>query len=205
MRTTTRLIAACLGVLLLIPATASAAPKDGKGQGHQQTETNQAQDCFYDSGELAGTASFSGTNDLWPPNHKYRDATAVWQTADPEDDFVGMYSATHNQFNEDGTEFNGAGNTSDDIVDDAGQNSGVLMSDDAGTDTADYQIRAERAGTDQDGRTYSITGDWTITDSNGDEGSTTCDFEFFVYVPHDQGNRNNQGRPDFGDALVTLF
>lgn len=188
-----RTLALSLAAALLTTSAAVAAPGNGqgKGQGHQQTQTDQLHECFYDDGERAGTARFTGTDDLWPPNHKYRDATAVWATDDADDSFMGMYDATHNQLDAEGNEMNGSGNTQDDIIDDA-ENSGVLNSEAYGNpQVVNFQIRAERSGRDKAGRTYTITGDWTITDDEDASRQADCAFEFSIHVPHDQGKRQN--------------
>jgi hypothetical protein len=51
-----------------------------------------------------------------------------------------------------------------------------------GTDDRSFSLRADRAGTSQDGRIYTVT--YKATDACGNEATASAT----VTVPHDQGN-----------------
>ncbi|NOR48555.1 MAG: hypothetical protein GQ533_11020 [Methanosarcinaceae archaeon] len=112
---------------------------------------------------------------LWPPNHKMVDITATVTVSDICDaaPTVVLTSITSDEpDNTHGTPWdadNGAsgdGNTNNDI-----------QGDDIGSEDYEFQLRAERCGT-EDGRTYTIT--YTVTDASGN----SADASATVVVPH---------------------
>ena len=114
---------------------------------------------------------------LWPPNHKMVDIVATVTVSDICDvaPSVVLTSITSDEpDNTHGTPWdadNGAsgdGNTNDDIQ------------ADIGTEDCDFQLRAERCGT-EDGRVYTIT--YTVTDASGNSANAIATVE----VPHDMG------------------
>lgn len=182
---TTRLIAAALCALLLIPAAAGAQPsadKPGKGnhagQGPDGTP-DLAQDCD------GGTVEYDGPTDVWPPNHKLIPADLTF-TPDTDDMYSYSAMAGHDQV-VDGEELNGSGNTpfETDIafVQEDGTTTQMIMGMETGEQTFPMQVRAERSGRDMTGRTYTIAG--MVTYGMGEP----CDFAFEITVPHDQGKR----------------
>jgi hypothetical protein len=201
----TRLVAATLAVLLLIPATAMAGPKEGTN-GDRTRKEPRIQNC------AEGVIEYDGLTELWPPNHKASLGVLDFTPADPEQEYSYDVYAYHNQVLENAAEMNGSGNTplEEDITltirepqegeegvfeMETGRNhyTGMAVT---GTRTFDTSIIAERSGQDQDGRIYLIAGtvDFGDETEESDEDGT-CDFSFPVYVPHDQGNHNNEGRP----------
>lgn len=114
---------------------------------------------------------FTAPEELWPPNHKYRDVAII---ADGNDDdmvtveVMGMHDEVV-----DGEELNGSGNTGDDVS--------PAAATDMGTGSAEtaHQIRGERSGRG-DGRTYTF--DVLATFDEED-----CPAQFTAFVPHDQG------------------
>jgi hypothetical protein len=146
--------------------------------------------CKDQNGEEAGRIIYTGPVKLWPPNHKYNTATVTARDEDDGDMVTLTTSATHDQYDADtGAEQNGSGNTADDITPAADTDvSGT------GTATQNFQIRAERSGQDQTGRTYTITTKAVFTDSDGDNSSddeNTCTPDpFIITVPHDMRPSN---------------
>jgi hypothetical protein len=160
--------------------------------GGQDGSTNQ--ECVDDAtGHKAGDITYTGPLSMWPPNHKYEGATLTATAVDPEDAVNMTFTATHNQYLPDGSELNGSGNTANDITPQAGSVEGTGVASQA------FQIRSERSGREQEGRVYTISGTATFTDDLTPDGSsrtitgTSCDFEFTITVPHDQGH-GNKGR-----------
>lgn len=149
---------------------------------------------------------------LWPPNHKYFGDVAgenLYFLA--EDDDGGSVTlattGTHNQYDSEGAELNGSGNTGDEdgdgVADDVTPNEdGPLSAESTATapayaETADgsvqtnWMARAERAGTGVKAgvpnRTYTLTGMATF-----DDGS--CDLSIEIVVPHDMGKGTGNGK-----------
>jgi hypothetical protein len=146
-----------------------------------------------------GDETYSGPLELWPPNHKYDQGTLTVTAVDPEDGVNVVFTAGHDQFVTDAesgqaVEMNGSGNTSDDITPAAGELNGT------GVVSQVFDIRSERSGRALEGRTYTIEGTATFTDDlPAPDGSarevtgTSCDFAFYITVPHDQGQGNDEG------------
>ena len=110
---------------------------------------------------------------LWPPNHKMVEIVPTVTSNDICDasPIIGLYQITINE----GEKINtydpnyddtlGDGNTTDDIRIDPGNR---------------IYLRAERGGTNPEGRKYTIT--YKATDASGNAAMTSCE----VLVPHDQ-------------------
>jgi hypothetical protein len=152
---------------------------------------NTSNDTVMDCGN-GRTLTLHGPADLWPPNHKYY--TAINVTAvDPNGGSITLTTdGTHDQYDGD-TEANGSGHTADDIrandaqaVDGSGSTDQhpVAMETADGTVRTDWEARAERAGTIQDGRTYTLTGTAKFDDG------TNCTDSITMHVPHDMRPSN---------------
>lgn len=153
-----------------------------------ETITVTCEDAFAADG-VAGTVTYVGPTELWPPNHKYVPATVTWTDEDEGDNLSAVFTAGHDQFI-DGQEINGAGNTDNDITPAAGMPSGT------GSFSQEFLIRGERSGRVKEGRDYTISGTVMFTDSDTDASSnplgSSCDFSFTIHVPHDMGNGNGK-------------
>jgi hypothetical protein len=158
----------------VLSAFALVAPVIAKS-GNKYGDTVRAAACG-DDGSM--TVSIEGPEKLWPPNHKLVDV--VLTATDSDGDEVMLASeGTHDQYAEDGTEENGAGNTAVDVDPPAATGSGP------GSATTAHGVRAERAGPDQEGRTYTITYE---AEGGLDD---TCMGSFDIFVPHDmRGGRD---------------
>lgn len=143
------------------------------------------------SGSCADGSLTWTPDNIWPPNHKMQ-TIDIYYTV-PSDDVSGdqttitVGAITDDQAASDGSdELNGSGQpTAQQGLDWSGTgNSGTSAEGQTAHTTA--QVRAERSGTDQTGRTYSIQ--LMCTESNGmtmdpsGSGMTTIT----VTVPHDQ-------------------
>lgn len=167
------------------------------GDNPKEVRGSETQEC--DDEVLAinvGDETYTGPLELWPPNHKYDQGTLTVTANDLEDGVNVVFTAVHDQFVTDATtgeavEMNGSGNTTDDIVPAAGELNGT------GSVSQVFDIRSERSGRMLEGRTYTISGTATFTDDLVADGSarpitgTSCDFEFNITVPHDQGKGND--------------
>ena len=170
--------------------------------------------CTDDAGNVVGTVTYGGPLKMWPPNHKLQDVTITAAAVDPDDAVTLETAGTHDEFQEDGTEMVGAGNTDTDVSPPAASAAGT------GSATTTHALRSERSG-QGDGRTYTLDWQAKFTDSDMDgssAGSTpyveaTCGsadldmsgFEpnadaFLVEVPHDmrcgadwKGGNNGSG------------
>lgn len=135
-----------------------------------------------------GNVSWDPTN-LWPPNHKFQTINISYLSEDDEQYDTSKITVgliTHNQMLEDGTELNGSGHTA---VDSAGTgNSDTATEGDAEDPAATTaQVRGERSGREQAGRTYTIQ--VTCTDYNSAAPGATTESDtadLTVTVPHDQ-------------------
>jgi len=136
---------------------------------------------------------FHAPTDLWPPNHKYY--TDIWVEAiDGMGQNVTLNTdGTHNQYDGAGQEAAGSGNTADDIrANDADATTTsqstpthpAAMESGTGSVTTDWEARAERAGTIQDGRTYTLNGNAMFSDG------TSCSGSVNIFVPHDMRPSN---------------
>ena len=158
-----------------VTVTSKSAQNGGGGNGGTggKRETYGTQSLTCSDGN---TVVYSGPIEMWPPNHKYRDLTVTATDNEPSNTVTLTTTGTHDEFAEDGTEMNGAGNTDGDFFDvtpggtDSGQGQAVT----------EHRIRGERSGRG-DGRTYTIHA--LALFSDGEE----CEGDFTSTVPHDQG------------------
>lgn len=214
-----------IAALGLAGAFAVATPAIAAKGHDKQAERNRAiteaeapdQTCNFDGpgGSAALTIEYGGTTSIWPPNHKSVDDALVitWSLVDDGSDDNGMtdgalitFTAGHSQYDaETGEEAKGSGNTpgDSDITPQAGSIVLGSWEEEVGETSAtqSFTVRAERAGTDRDGRIYTVSGTAQYVDADGDDAdddSGSCDFELQTYVPHDQGNKNNGGNPYAG-------
>lgn len=131
-----------------------------------------------------GTVTWSPTS-IWPPNHKMKTVTVVYDENDGDGDTitVAIDSITHDQFATDGTELVGSGpqNAGPDAV--AGPE-GSAIDPDAAVTTG--QVRAERSGIEQKGRTYTLTVTCTDTGDQSDDDPQSETVTLTVSVPHDR-------------------
>ncbi len=167
-----------------VAAVAFAIPSMAD-QGHQ-TNGSPTVGCG------GGTVTWSPTS-VWPPNHKMTTVDISYTStntdnATEDQSRVTVDAITDDQILPDGSEMNGSGNT---LVDwDGVGNTGVAPKGSAAETNA--QIRVERSGQSQAGRTYTIT--VTCDDENsslGQAGTALSDdstmAQLTVNVPHDQG------------------
>ena len=123
---------------------------------------------------------------IWPPNHKMQTVNIAY-TSD-EDDLaydtsrVTVDLITHDQILADGTELNGSGNTPVDFTG-IGATGTAPEGEAAATSV---QIRQERSGREQDGRTYTINVTCSDYDSATGLLRESDTVELTVDVPHDQ-------------------
>jgi hypothetical protein len=166
-------LAASLGLVSAL----SAAP----GNKYASFERPAADGCQGgdDTGNGSLDVSITSPETLWPPNHK--GVPASIRAIDSDNDEVTLTTGgTHNQI-ANGEEYNGSGNTdpATDVNPPAASDTGQT----GNTATNQHQVRAERAGTDKAGRTYTLT--YTAT-GNGAGGNDSCTGTFTIFVPHDQ-------------------
>lgn len=169
-------------VALCVAAPAAAGPGNDPQGAKSQEQTDQQTVVCNDDGD---TIEYSGDPVLWPPNHKTQtyDLDAVDNGED--DATTSIFTAsTHDEYAEDGTEFNGSGNTDEDAQDAASSAEPATDADMDGRAETTVELRAERSGRG-DGRTYTIS-----ATAEFDEG--LCEAEFTVEVPHDM--RGDKGR-----------
>ena len=152
------LAATALAVSLALPVVAG---------GNKYDDTTASQACGDDS-----TVTYAGPLKLWPPNHKYV-PFSVTITDDSGDNVTLATEGVHEEYAEDGTEQNGAGNTADDV------SPAAATAEGAGSATTNHEARAERSGRG-DGRTYTIA-----YEATADNGLTECMGTFEIVVPHD--------------------
>lgn len=128
----------------------------------------------------APTFTFTGTQTMWPPNHKYRTFTTANLVASVQDNCDGtipVSSVVITKVTSDEIENgNGDGNTLKDIV--------------IANDCKSVQLRAEREG-NSDGRVYTIF--YSVTDAAGNVGTGTTK----VVVPHNPGQTAVDSGPHY--------
>ena len=193
-----------LFVAVLALAVAAIAGTGGAAaeQGHQSKTEVVTKDCINSlTGADEGDIVWNGPTTVWPPNHKYVQATISVTDIDDEpaaDGATVEAAGGHDQVLEDGTEMTGSGNT--DPATDAKPGAGT------GTPTAStvVEFRAERSGhkwTDGDpwrGRTYTYTVSGTT-----DNGLSSCEpVTFTSNVPHDMGNHNGSYKTTAAKTLA---
>jgi hypothetical protein len=117
---------------------------------------------------------------LWPPNHKFRDVTALGGT-DPEGELVALAIASVTQ---------------DEPLDDTGDADTAPDADRGGLPANQVSLRAERSG-DGDGRVYRV--EVVATDPAG----ASCSTLISIGVPHDQ--RTSASAVDTTAVVVDSF
>ncbi len=127
--------------------------------------------------QFGDTIALTGSQTLWPPNHKFRSYTITATSSNPMDE-VTVSSLVTNDEVIDGEEMNGAGNTAVDADPNPATGSGT------GSATTEQRIRGERSGRG-DGRTYTMTVTGTFGGFMG-VGGRSCTEQFTITVPHDQ-------------------
>lgn len=174
-------------IAFAVVTAASVMPYAGAKPDHKNRYSNNekvTQVCDSEGGKV----EYNGPLTLWPPNHKYNHGTITATADNPDDQVTLTTEATHDQVNEDGSEWNGAGNTpveGDIKTDDLNPATGT------GSASQTYDIRAERSGQrsalDEDGREgrhYLIAYEATFGDSE------PCIGSFQIFVPHDMRPSN---------------
>ncbi|HEX9823807.1 MAG TPA: hypothetical protein VGB51_05355 [Actinomycetota bacterium] len=176
----------------------------------------QTVECRDSDDNVVGTVTYGGPLKMWPPNHKYQTVTVTALAVDSGDDVTLGTEGTHDEYAQDGSEANGAGNTDNDvnpIADSDGPNDGSAATS--------HDLRSERAGTG-DGRVYTLDWQATFTDDADDGyGEVVCgsaDLDgsgfdpnadaFLIEVPHDMrcgadwkgGNQGNGGQGQCGSG-----
>lgn len=214
----TNIVLAATIALLLGTSVAMAGP--GFNNKYSVDEVTVA--CTDDNDNVVGTVTYGGPLKMWPPNHKMEGITITARAVDADDTVELATEGTHDEFQEDGEEMVGAGNTDTDVnppADSDGPAAGVA-------ETA-HDLRSERSGRG-DGRVYTLDWQAKFTDSDMDgteeQGSTpyievvcgSADLDmsgfepnadaFLVEVPHDMrcgadwkgGNNGNGGNGQCG-------
>jgi len=161
------LFVAC-GLVAVAPAT--SGPTDAKNSYPKQSQTTT---CNGD------TLTLYGAKKLWPPNHKYRTYTVTAHESHPTGilGYTLKTTATSNQPDD----ALGDGHTVMDANPPAAEAPGSSTVDAQTT----HMLRAERSGTDQAGRTYTIT-----ADADFDGGANSCHASWDIVVPHDMRPSN---------------
>ena len=170
------LLSAALGLAIAAPGLSAGPAFNNKFE-----RTSRVHECRDSDDEVVGTITLDAPEKMWPPNHKYQDISFVAQATDPNDSVELATEGTHDEYAEDGSESNGAGNTDAD-VDPAMAADGPRD----GSATTAHDIRSERSGRG-DGRVYTLSYQATFVDDDGDGGYGTvvCEDGFSVEVPHD--------------------
>ena len=116
------------------------------------------------------TAAVAHPDELWPPNHKFKDVN-IGGITDPDSDPISILITSITQ---------------DEPLDTFGD--GSTQPDGGGIGTSTAQVRAERSGSKKvpgDGRVYHISS--VASDGAGGECGSTVS----VCVPHDKGKKGN--------------
>jgi hypothetical protein len=211
MKTNLNVVFAATVGLTLAASIALAAP----GFNNKYPLDEVTVQCLDGNGNVVGIVQYVGPLKMWPPNHKYQDISIVATAVDADDTASLATEGTHDEYTEDGTEMNGAGNTDMDVSPAADADGPHASSAETG-----HSLRSERSG-QGDGRTYTLDWQAQFNDADGDGanngepygevvcGSADLDmngFEpsadaFLVEVPHDMrcgadwkgGNNGNGG------------
>lgn len=187
----TALLAAAVTGALFVASPLIAAPKDTNFNNSEETV---AQGCG-DGNELAIVAP----EKLWPPNHKYFEDVYARATGSDGEQITLETRGVHDQYDADGVEENGSGNTADDITVDDEDSEWVQDSDPNSSDPqviaietgtreviTNWAVRSERSGRDQAGRTYTLQALATFAgDTTTGTGSGSCELTVQMVVPHD--------------------
>jgi hypothetical protein len=145
------------------------------------------------TGQSDGTVTWTPMS-IWPPNHKMQTVTISYTApADVSGDqsTITIGTITDNQAAADGSdELNGSGQPTDQQGLDWSGTGHTASADEGTPATTTAQVRGERSGHDQAGRTYSIQVMCGESDGGAgainpaEQGAATVT----VTVPHDQGN-----------------
>ena len=117
----------------------------------------------------AGTVAMNGKARLWPPNHKMSPYTFAYSGGTEGETF-----ATH------------ASSSAADPTSGVSPVDASAVADAEGNATTTHSLRAERAGTDKTGRTYTIA--FSVT---GSDSSEVCSGSFTVVAPHDNRGKKH--------------
>jgi hypothetical protein len=170
-----------------IAAVAISLPASAGGGTHGTGSTP----CVTSAGN-DGTVSWTPTT-VWPPNHKMQTVTISY-TADSDvpgdQSTIAVGMITDDQAASDGSdELNGSGQPTDQQGLDWAGTGNTGSADEGAPATTTAQVRAERSGHDQTGRTYSIQ----VMCGENDGGAAPVNpaeqgmATITVTVPHDQG------------------
>jgi hypothetical protein len=132
-----------------------------------------------------GIVAYSPTT-LWPPDHKMQTITISYTDSDNDGDNTSVMigAISDNQSASDGSsELVGSGAPTDQQGLDWAGSGNHASATDPKSATTTAQVRAERSGTVDEGRTYDIK--VTCVDQGGSEMSMQT-VDAFVHVPHDQ-------------------
>ena len=163
---------------IAVPLTQAAPGAKGKPASTANTGSVACND---------GTVTWTPTS-IWPPNHKMHTVDIAYSEGENDGDTlaVAVVDIEHDQYIEGVGELVGSGKPNDgaDFVPGA-----PGTATDNGADSAaktNAQVRAERSGTRQEGRTYTISVQCTDSgDQSGDEAQNQT-VEITVAVPHDR-------------------
>jgi hypothetical protein len=175
--------AAIAAVAISVPASAGQGGTHGNGSAPCVNMTTGQQD---------GTVTWTPTS-VWPPNHKMQTVTISYTApsdvpGDQSTITIGMI--TDDQAAADGSdELNGSGQPTDQQGLDWAGTGNTASADEGSPATTTAQVRAERSGHDQTGRTYTIQ----VMCGENDGGTGAMEpteqgtANVTVTVPHDQG------------------
>jgi uncharacterized repeat protein (TIGR01451 family) len=155
------------------PHTITLTATDSSGN------TSTCQTTFTVVDTTAPTFTFTGTQTMWPPNHKYQTFTTANLVASVQDNCnsIPISSVVITKVTSDEIENgNGDGNTLNDIV--------------IAADCKSVQLRSEREG-NSNGRVYTIF--FSVTDAAGNKGTGTTK----VVVPHNPGETAVDSGPHY--------
>ena len=183
----TALLAAAVAGALFVASPLIAAPK-GTEHFNTATERDSAQDCG-----SGNSLAISAPTKLWPPNHKYFDEDLYVVARDTHGGEIALTTTgTHDQYDGDGVEENGAGNTANDITvidedaeatEDSTDQQPTALEDGAEEVQTDWAARAERSGRFKEGRVYTLSGTAVFEDGE-------CSWSYNFAVPHDMRPSN---------------
>lgn len=188
-RILTALLAAAVAGALFVAAPLGAAPK-GTEHFNKATERDSGQDCG-----PGNSLAISAPTKLWPPNHKPFDEGLYVIAEDAQGGGITLTTTgTHNQYDDEGVEERGAGNTVNDItvIDedaeftaDSTDHQPVAEEMGSGEVQTDWSALAERSGRDPEGRIYTLGGTATFQDGS-------CSWSYNFAVPHDMRPSNRE-------------
>jgi hypothetical protein len=169
-----------LGVVALavfaVGGSAGAVNDDSNGadNGIHDSRKSQTHECEMNGVPTGDTITYSGPDEIWPPNHKYRNLTITAENGGADLDTQLSTSGNHDEVVE-GAEMNGSGGTP--LATDV--NPPAAMASGAESASTSHKVRGERSGRG-DGRTYTFRAMATF------DMTRTCSATFTATVPHDQ-------------------